>query len=289
MAVGRGARNQVLDLIKRKAAILQLGRTAFRYRLQRRAGLAQGREPLVIFSEVRELSTSGDDVVIAQLFALPTAAACCQDNYLAVSHGFRIRQPKDSSIFEPRSKDLAAVTEVLRRDHKDEHASGFQPMVRVCQEHPFHGFVSTFADSPVVGRIWKRQPEGLDCAMHIGAIAVDQLIDNGGRLFRAIRIQLDPVAARTRFCGNCQERCPIPDAWIDRRNGRSWVAQAGPDSPGFGNRQREVSETEPSLISHRYSFLVAPLKAARQASLRLKDWLLSTALCVMRLIDHDEN
>jgi hypothetical protein len=90
--------------------------------------------------------------------------------------------------------------------------------------------------------------------MHIEAIAMDQLIDNGGRLFRAIRIQLDPVPARARFCGNCQKRCPIPDAWIDRRNRRSWVAQAGPDSPGFGNRQREVSETEPSLISHRYSF-----------------------------------
>jgi len=96
--------------------------------------------------------------------------------------------------------------------------------------------------------------------MHIEAVAVYQLIDNGGRLFRAIRIQLDPVPARTRFCGNCQERCSIPDAWIDRRNRRSWVAQAGPDSPGFGNRQREVSETEPSLISHRYSFLVANFK-----------------------------
>jgi len=43
------------------------------------------------------------------------------------------------------------------------------------------------------------------------------------------------------------------------------------------------------LISHRYSFLVVPLKAARQASVRLKDGLLSTALCVMRLIDHDED
>jgi len=28
--------------------------------------------------------------------------------------------------------------------------------------------------------------------MHIEAIAMDQLINNGGRLFRAIRIQLDP-------------------------------------------------------------------------------------------------
>lgn len=66
---------------------------------------------------------------------------------------------------------------------------------------------------------------------------MDQLIDNGGRLFRAIRIQLDPVPARARFCGNCQERCPIPDAWIDRRNRRSWVAQHEQAKPlkGFGS------------------------------------------------------
>src|SRR5437899_2399758 len=71
-------------------------------------------------------------------------------NMPLTAHSARIRQPKDSSIFEPRSKDLAAVTDVLRRDHKDEYASGFQPTVRVCQEHPFQAFVSTFADSPVV-------------------------------------------------------------------------------------------------------------------------------------------
>jgi hypothetical protein len=74
-------------------------------------------------------------------------------DYLAVAHGFQIRQPKDSSIFEPRSKDLAAVTDVLRRNHKDEYASGCQPTVRVRQEHPFQAFVSTFADRPVVRRI----------------------------------------------------------------------------------------------------------------------------------------
>src|SRR6266487_60831 len=84
--------------------------------------------------------------------------------------------------------------------------------------------------------------------MHIEAVSMNQLIDNGDSLFRAIRIQLDPVPARARFCGNCQERCPIPDAWIDRRNRRSWVAQAGPNFPGFAKGQREVSETEPSFL-----------------------------------------
>jgi hypothetical protein len=94
--------------------------------------------------------------------------------------------------------------------------------------------------------------------MHIETVAMNQLVDNGGRLFRTIRIQLDPVPPRARFCRNCQECCPVPDAWINRRNRRIRIAQAGPDSPGFAKRQREVSEAEPSLISHEYSFPVSP-------------------------------
>ncbi|MGA3241369.1 MAG: hypothetical protein ABSG03_34335, partial [Bryobacteraceae bacterium] len=90
------------------------------------------------------------------MFALPSAAACCQDDYLAVAHGFRFSQAKDSSLLEPRGKDLAAFTDTLRRNHKDEYASGFQPAVHVRQEHSFRAFVSTFADSPVVWWLYER-------------------------------------------------------------------------------------------------------------------------------------
>ena len=125
MSVSRRARKQILDLIERKAAILQLRRTAFRNRIHRRTGIAQGRESLVIPPDVRQLSTPRNDLVVPQLFALPTAAACRQDNYLAVARGLRMSQPKDSSLLEPRGKDLATFTDVLRRNHKDEYASGF--------------------------------------------------------------------------------------------------------------------------------------------------------------------
>ena len=64
LAVSRGARKQVLDLIERKTAILQLGRTAFRDRIPRRGDIAQGREPLVVSPDVRELSTFCDDIVV---------------------------------------------------------------------------------------------------------------------------------------------------------------------------------------------------------------------------------
>jgi hypothetical protein len=140
------------------------------------------------------------------------------------------------------------------------------------QEYPFRPFVSPFADSPVVRWIQKRQTEGLDGAMHIEAVAMNQLIDNRGRLFRTIRVQLDPVAARARFCSNCQERCTVPDAWINRLNRRIRMAQVGLDSPGFAKRQREVAETEPSLISHGYSFPVSPGGGSNPTGLvRLKD------------------
>lgn len=50
--------------------------------------------------------------------------------------------------------------------------------------------------------------------MYIETVAMNQLVNNGGRLFRTIRIPLDPVPPRERFGGNCQESCPVPDAWI---------------------------------------------------------------------------
>jgi hypothetical protein len=45
---------------------------------------------------------------------------------------------------------------------------------------------------------------------------MNQLIDNRGGLFHAIRIQLDGVPARARFFRNCQKRRPVADARIDR-------------------------------------------------------------------------
>jgi hypothetical protein len=38
--------------------------------------------------------------------------------------------------------------------------------------------------------------------VHVEAVAMNHLIDNGGGLFRAIRIQLDSVPTRARFSGN---------------------------------------------------------------------------------------
>jgi hypothetical protein len=45
---------------------------------------------------------------------------------------------------------------------------------------------------------------------------MNQLIDNCGGLFRAIRIQLDGVSARARFSRNCQKRSRVADAGIYR-------------------------------------------------------------------------
>ena len=38
--------------------------------------------------------------------------------------------------------------------------------------------------------------------MHVEAVAMNDLIDNSGGLFRAICIQLDSVPARARFSGD---------------------------------------------------------------------------------------
>jgi len=78
--------------------------------------------------------------------------------------------------------------------------------------------------------------------MHLKAVAMDQLIESGRGLFRTIRIQLDPVSARARLVGNCQERRPVPDAGINRGERRRWVAQTSPDSTRLGKGKGEVHE-----------------------------------------------
>ena len=83
---------------------------------------------------------------------------------------------------------------------------------------------------------------------------MNDLIHNRGGLFRAIRIQLHPVAARVRFSRDCQEGRTVPDTGIDRGERRRREAKTGPDSPGFVRWQREVSEPELSLDPHDCSF-----------------------------------
>src|SRR5260370_18845304 len=88
LAVGGGAREQVLDFVERKTAIFQLGCAALGNFVQRRADVAQGRKFLIILPDVCELRASGDNIVVPQLFPFPPTAAPCQTPPLPVPHGF---------------------------------------------------------------------------------------------------------------------------------------------------------------------------------------------------------
>jgi hypothetical protein len=89
--------------------------------------------------------------------------------------------------------------------------------------------------------------------VHLKAIAMNDLIYNGGGLFRTIRIQVHPVAVRVRFLRDCQESCTVPNAGIDHGEWRSREAKAGPDPSGFIKRQRKVSQPQLSLDPHECS------------------------------------
>ena len=148
LAVGRRAWKKVFDLIKRKAAILQLGRTALGNVVHRRGTVARWSKLHIIPSDARELSASRHDIIVPQLITFPTAAARREDHHLAVGHGLRISQSEDSRRLKLRGKDLTAFPDMHCRDHKDQNTPGFQPAaLGVRQEHPFRTFVSTFASS----------------------------------------------------------------------------------------------------------------------------------------------
>src|ERR1035438_3279025 len=112
LTIGRRARKQVLDLIERKATIFQLGWTAFGNIVHRRADLAQWSKSLIAPPDIRELGTSRDKVVVPQLLPLPEASPRRQDHHLAVAHGLRISQSKDSGRLKLRGKDLGAFADI---------------------------------------------------------------------------------------------------------------------------------------------------------------------------------
>jgi hypothetical protein len=50
--------------------------------------------------------------------------------------------------------------------------------------------------------------------VHIEVTALDHLIDHSGGLLRAIRIQFDPVPARTCIARDLKECGSIADTWV---------------------------------------------------------------------------
>src|ERR1039458_7263873 len=86
LAVGRRSRKQVLDLIERKAAIFQLGRTALGNIVQRRSDVAQRSKLRIIRSDACELLPSRDNLVVPQLLTFAAVTARRQDHHLAIAH-----------------------------------------------------------------------------------------------------------------------------------------------------------------------------------------------------------
>ena len=68
----------------------------------------------------------------------------------------------------------------------------------------------------------------------------------------------DAPASESPVTVMVKNAAPSPMQGSIAENGEVWIAQAGPDSPGFGKRQREKSEPELSLNPHGCSFPVSP-------------------------------
>lgn len=142
MAIGGGSRKQVLDLVKRKAAILQLGRTALGNDAHRWAHLTPGLESLIAAANIRQLSASRHNIVVTQLVAFPAVAPHRYDHYLAVARGLWISQAEDADRLELACENLSAFADMRRRHDENENASGLQPSIRVRQKRPLRTLAS---------------------------------------------------------------------------------------------------------------------------------------------------
>src|SRR5215831_17617576 len=108
LAIGGGSRKQVLDLVERKAAILQLGRAALGNVVHRRTHLAQGLESLIAAANICQLSAWRDNIVVPQLVAFSTFAPHRHDHDLAIAHGLWIGQTEDSDRLELACENFSA-------------------------------------------------------------------------------------------------------------------------------------------------------------------------------------
>jgi hypothetical protein len=72
--------------------------------------------------------------------------------------------------------------------------------------------------------------------MNLKAVAMNQLVHDGGRLFRSIPFQLDSISTSGCPSGNLRKGSTVADARINGGIRRSGITQAAPDSAGFVER-----------------------------------------------------
>jgi hypothetical protein len=141
-------------------------------------------------------------------------------------------------------QDVNTCCESIARHNENQHATRFEPPIRVLKEQPFHPFIPSLRDLKVIRRILKYAREGFHRTMRIEGVTVNHRIQHALGLFCPIRIQLDSVANGLCTLGDYRERRARAGAGIEHARGRPIRIpnQKFPDSFSFPPCQRIISE-----------------------------------------------
>jgi len=98
-------------------------------------------------------SCSGDIAVRKTLFLTP-ASSCAYDNNLLIAHALRCLQTVNPDITEMRGENLTTFGQPVAGDNEYQHATGFQPAIRLAQEHLLGASTVSGPQSLIVGRLY---------------------------------------------------------------------------------------------------------------------------------------
>ena len=86
--------------------------------------------------------------------------------------------------------------ETISGNDQNQHASRLEPAVAVLEKYLFQPAVLGLAAFEVVGWIQIEQRQGLDRAVHIQGIAMNDVVADLAGLFDAVGVQFDTVSDR---------------------------------------------------------------------------------------------
>jgi len=115
-----------------------------------------------------------------------------------------------------RRENLAALSQPVAGDDKQQHTARLQPAIRVAQERLLGAATVSRPQRPIVRWIQIQEAKALDRALHFQRISLDDVANPLPCLLGTVGIKLDAVAKHLGVASNRLEGHAVADAGIDR-------------------------------------------------------------------------
>ena len=134
---------------------------------------------------------------------------------------------------EMRGESLTTFGQPLLGNNEEQYATGFQPAIRVTQEHLFGATTIARTQGPIIGWLQIQEAKTLDWALRFQGISLYEVGNPLPGWFSSIGIKLNTVAKHLNTVGDNVERHAIAHAWVDRGRWSIWKPEESANLLGF--------------------------------------------------------